>query len=122
MKLKKLLLRYHPPGIILQYDIDGQTKLKPIDLLDLTPDADIEVSTGSLLPAGARLGKTSPMQEPAAAFHSGDPGVALIHGCCCAHLLQPSATQRCQTLPSIARHAAVAAGPADTGTQPGTTY
>ena len=42
-KLKKFLLRYYPPGIILQYERDGQMKQKPIDLLDLTPDADIEV-------------------------------------------------------------------------------
>lgn len=44
MKLKKLLLRYYPPGIILQYEKDGVLKQKPIDLIELTPDADIEVS------------------------------------------------------------------------------
>lgn len=45
MKLKKLLLRYYPPGIILQYkDKDGSMKQKPIDLLDITPDVDLEVS------------------------------------------------------------------------------
>jgi hypothetical protein len=43
MKLKKLLLRYYPPGIILQYDVDGCMKLKPVDLLDLTSDVDLEV-------------------------------------------------------------------------------
>jgi hypothetical protein len=43
MKLKKLLLRYYPPGIILQYDVDGCMKVKPLDLLDLTPDVDLEV-------------------------------------------------------------------------------
>jgi dynein assembly factor with WDR repeat domains 1 len=42
-KLKKLMLRYHPPGIILQYEISGFTKQKPIDLLDLSPDTDLEV-------------------------------------------------------------------------------
>jgi hypothetical protein len=41
-KLKKFLLRYFPPGIILQYERDGQMKQKPIDLLDLTPDTDVE--------------------------------------------------------------------------------
>lgn len=42
-KLKKFLLRYYPPGIILQYERDGVMKQKPIDLLDLTPDVDVEV-------------------------------------------------------------------------------
>jgi dynein assembly factor with WDR repeat domains 1 len=50
MKLKKLLLRYYPPGIILQYEKDGVIKQKPIDLLDLTPDADIEVCSLWLRP------------------------------------------------------------------------
>jgi hypothetical protein len=50
MKLKKLLLRYYPPGIILQYDVDGCMKLKPLDLLDLTPDVDLEVGCWWLPP------------------------------------------------------------------------
>lgn len=45
MKLKKLLLRYYPPGIILQYERDGEVKQKPLDLLDLTADADIDVGS-----------------------------------------------------------------------------
>eukprot|EP00878_Enallax_costatus_P017719 GHUV01018616.1.p1 GENE.GHUV01018616.1~~GHUV01018616.1.p1 ORF type:complete len:147 (+),score=26.32 GHUV01018616.1:228-668(+) len=50
MKLKKLLLRYYPPGIILQYkDKDDSTKLKPIDLLDITPDVDLEVLLTQLI-------------------------------------------------------------------------
>jgi dynein assembly factor with WDR repeat domains 1 len=48
VKLKKFLLRYFPPGIILQYERDGVMKQKPVDLLDLVPGADIEV--------GARTG------------------------------------------------------------------
>lgn len=43
VKLKKFLLRYYPPGIILQYERDGEMKQKPVDLLDLTPDVDVEV-------------------------------------------------------------------------------
>jgi hypothetical protein len=43
VKLKKFLLRYYPPGIILQYERDGQMLQKPVDLLDLTPDVDVEV-------------------------------------------------------------------------------
>jgi dynein assembly factor with WDR repeat domains 1 len=48
VKLKKFLLRYYPPGIILQYERDGVMKQKPIDLLDLTPDVDIEVCWGAV--------------------------------------------------------------------------
>jgi hypothetical protein len=47
-KLRKFLLRYYPPGIILQYERDGVMKQKPIDLLDLTPDVDVEASTGPI--------------------------------------------------------------------------
>jgi dynein assembly factor with WDR repeat domains 1 len=47
-KLKKLLLRYYPPGIILQYSINGCMKQKPIDLLDLNADTDLEVSESVL--------------------------------------------------------------------------
>ncbi|KAL5476308.1 hypothetical protein EMCRGX_G026234 [Ephydatia muelleri] len=41
MKLKRFLLRYYPPGIILEYEQSGVTKSKSIDLLDLRPDSDI---------------------------------------------------------------------------------
>ncbi|XP_024910863.1 dynein assembly factor with WDR repeat domains 1-like [Cynoglossus semilaevis] len=37
MKLKRFLLRYYPPGIILEYEKGGQLRTKSIDLLDLTP-------------------------------------------------------------------------------------
>lgn len=42
-KLRKFLLRYYPPGIILQYEREGVMKQKPVDLLDLTPETDVEV-------------------------------------------------------------------------------
>jgi dynein assembly factor with WDR repeat domains 1 len=47
MKLRRLLLRYHPPGIILQYDNHGTVCERPVDLLelDLTSAADVEVGT-----------------------------------------------------------------------------
>lgn len=36
MKLRKFLLRYYPPGIILDYERkDGQRECKSIDLLSL---------------------------------------------------------------------------------------
>ena len=37
MKLKRLLLRYYPPGIILEYIISNEEiETKSIDLLDLS--------------------------------------------------------------------------------------
>ena len=37
MRLKRFLLRYHPPGIILEYvRKSGETETKSIDLLNLT--------------------------------------------------------------------------------------
>lgn len=39
MKLKRFLLRYYPPGIILEYDLrDGTREMKEIDLLHLTAE------------------------------------------------------------------------------------
>uniref|UniRef100_A0A0L8FN25 Uncharacterized protein n=1 Tax=Octopus bimaculoides TaxID=37653 RepID=A0A0L8FN25_OCTBM len=35
MKLKRFLVRYYPPGIILEYEKSGEIKSKTIDLLDL---------------------------------------------------------------------------------------
>jgi len=44
MKLKRFLLRYYPPGIILEYELRDKTReMKEIDLLHLTPETDIEV-------------------------------------------------------------------------------
>jgi len=38
MKLKRFLLRFHPPGIILEYlKRSGEIETKSIDLLNLTP-------------------------------------------------------------------------------------
>jgi dynein assembly factor with WDR repeat domains 1 len=43
MKLKKFYLRYHPPGIILEYlKRNGVVETKCIDLLNLTPVTDID--------------------------------------------------------------------------------
>jgi dynein assembly factor with WDR repeat domains 1 len=42
-KLRKLMLRFYPPGLILQYDVGGFVKQKPIDLLDISVDTDLEV-------------------------------------------------------------------------------
>uniref|UniRef100_A0A8C9TEH5 Dynein assembly factor with WD repeat domains 1 n=1 Tax=Scleropages formosus TaxID=113540 RepID=A0A8C9TEH5_SCLFO len=42
MKLKRFLLRYYPPGIMLEYEKGGELKTKSIDLLDLSPETDTE--------------------------------------------------------------------------------
>ena len=39
MKLKRFLLRYFPPGVILEYELRDKSKeLREIDLLNLTPE------------------------------------------------------------------------------------
>jgi dynein assembly factor with WDR repeat domains 1 len=39
MKLKRFLLRFHPPGIILEYlRKSGEIETKSIDLLNLNPE------------------------------------------------------------------------------------
>jgi dynein assembly factor with WDR repeat domains 1 len=43
MKLKRFLLRFHPPGIILEYlRKSGETETKSIDLLNLAPETDVD--------------------------------------------------------------------------------
>jgi len=43
MKLKRFLLRYFPPGIILEYHgISGDLETKTIDLLDLAPTTEVD--------------------------------------------------------------------------------
>jgi dynein assembly factor with WDR repeat domains 1 len=36
MKLKRFLLRYYPPGIILEYESNEELRQKTIDLLELS--------------------------------------------------------------------------------------
>lgn len=70
MKLRKLLLRYYPPGIILQYlDKDNNTKLKPIDLLEFTPDTDLEVSCTLLPPRLALMADSQPLPLTVVEMH-----------------------------------------------------
>uniref|UniRef100_A0A672Z1J3 Dynein assembly factor with WDR repeat domains 1 n=1 Tax=Sphaeramia orbicularis TaxID=375764 RepID=A0A672Z1J3_9TELE len=38
MKLKRFLLRYYPPGIVIEYEKGGHLKTKSIDLLDLSSE------------------------------------------------------------------------------------
>lgn len=50
MKLKRFLLRYYPPGIILEYELrDGTRETKEIDLLHLTAESDIEVLVNQIV-------------------------------------------------------------------------
>jgi len=50
MKLKRFLLRYYPPGVILEYELRDKTReLKEIDLLHLTPDTDIDVIVNQIV-------------------------------------------------------------------------
>ncbi|KAA0714746.1 Dynein assembly factor with WDR repeat domains 1 [Triplophysa tibetana] len=41
MRLKRLHIRYYPPGIFLDYEKGGELRTKSIDLLDLTPETDV---------------------------------------------------------------------------------
>ena len=55
MKLKRFLLRYYPPGIILEFlRSNGQAESKYIDLLNLSPQTDIDVLATQIM-----------MEEPA---------------------------------------------------------
>ena len=49
MKLKRFLLRYYPPGIILEYETQGELRQKAVDLLTLTPETDIEVLVNQIV-------------------------------------------------------------------------
>ena len=49
MKLKRFLLRYYPPGIILEYETQGELRQKAVDLLTLTPETDTEVLVNQIV-------------------------------------------------------------------------
>ena len=50
MKLKRFLLRYFPPGIILEYQrTNGEIETKSIDLLNLTQGTDIDSLVSQIL-------------------------------------------------------------------------
>merc|ERR1719217_1874394 len=49
MKLKRFLLRYYPPGIILEYEQQAELRQKSIDLLTLTPETDVEVLVNQIV-------------------------------------------------------------------------
>ena len=50
MKLKRFLLRYYPPGVILEYELrDKSREMKEIDLLHLTAEADVEVIVNQIV-------------------------------------------------------------------------
>ena len=44
------MLRYYPPGIILEYELrDGTRDTKEIDLLHLTPESDIDMLVNQIV-------------------------------------------------------------------------
>ena len=49
MKLKRFLLRYYPPGILLEYEQGNELHTKAVDLLTLTPDTDVEVLVNTIV-------------------------------------------------------------------------
>ena len=49
MGLKRLLLRYHPPGITVEYTRKTVLKTKNIDLLELTHTDDPESITNQII-------------------------------------------------------------------------
>ena len=50
MKLKRFLLRYFPPGIVLEFEKrDGTRDAKEIDLLRLTAETDVEVLVNQIV-------------------------------------------------------------------------
>ena len=50
MKLKRFLIRYYPPGIILEYQSrDGTQGTKEIPLLHLTAETDVEVLVNQIV-------------------------------------------------------------------------
>ena len=64
MKLRRFLLRYYPPGIILEYEQSKVMKTKSIDLLDLQPESDVtaivhEIMTREPLITPSRLEQLS---------------------------------------------------------------
>lgn len=50
MKLKKILLRYFPPGVILEYQkSNGEMESKSVDLLNLNEHTDVEELVDEIL-------------------------------------------------------------------------
>lgn len=50
MKLKKFLIRYYPPGIILEYiKSNGETEVKSIDLLNLNEQTNVDELVDEIL-------------------------------------------------------------------------
>ena len=47
-KLKKFLLRYYPPGIVLEYEHAGELMQRSVDLLDLVPDTDADTLVNAI--------------------------------------------------------------------------
>ena len=68
MKLKKFLLRYYPPGIILLYEQGRQQFQRTLDLLDLNETTDIDALATHVAQSEPLLGG-SPAAEARAVGH-----------------------------------------------------
>lgn len=81
MRLCKLQLRYYPPGIILQYEKAGFQLTKPLELLNLTSEADIEARSRCCHALQRRVPAScapAPLELPTIAARSA-PQVVLSH-------------------------------------------
>lgn len=66
MKLRRFLLRYYPPGIVLEYTRrNGDVETRTIDLLDLSTDTDVEALVDGLVNSEPLLSenKRLPLQK-----------------------------------------------------------
>nr|KAJ3423119.1 Dynein assembly factor with WDR repeat domains 1 [Polyrhizophydium stewartii] len=64
-KLKRLLLRYFPPGVILEFEHAGALRIRPIDLLDLDVNSDVAALTQDIIDAEPLIpqSKAAQLQE-----------------------------------------------------------
>lgn len=79
MKLRRFLLRYYPPGIILEYEQGGELKNKPVDLLTLTPESDVEVLVNQVVRQEQLISENRKPQVTAAPANCGPPPPRSLH-------------------------------------------
>ena len=116
MKLRRFLLRYYPPGIILEYEQGGELRNKPVDLLTLTPESDLEVLVNQVVRQEALISENRkpqlrklmclPLPAPPAQPAAASPASPAIPASPASPALQPSSpASLCQTLPAPALQA-----------------
>ena len=71
MKLKKFLLRYYPPGILLEYMRNsGEVETKSIDLLNLSAEYTLFYSAPMLTNSSKRSRVKNPLSPKARSLNS----------------------------------------------------